>query len=51
MQMYGFLENLSLKRISDLILHHLLVINSIILYVVVFYNISFFLEVVDDVII
>ena len=49
--MYRFLENLSLKRISDLILYHLLVINSIILYVVVFYNISFFLELVDDVII
>ena len=51
MQMYRFLENLSLKRISDLILYHLIVINSIILYIIVFYNISIFLEVVDDVVI
>ena len=49
--MYRFLENLSLKRISDLILYHLIVINSIILYIIVFYNISIFLEVVDDVVI
>ena len=51
MQMYRFLENLSLQRISGIILYHLLVTNSIILYIVVFYNISFFLEAVDDVII